>query len=303
MTTKDTLPAENAAAAAQGPAEAQAARRRYRGAALQVARRPTAALSILVLAAVVLAAFLPHLFTSANPLATNPSQILLAPGRGHIFGTDEVGRDLYARVVYGAHASLTAALIAILISFTGGAILGLVAGYFGGAADMVIMRVADVILAFPAVLLTMAVVTVLGFGTLNVAAAVGTVGIAGMARVMRSEVLRVREETYVEAARVSGAPWYTALARHVLPNSVGPLAVLAALEFGTAILSVSSLSFLGFGTPPPAPEWGALIADGQEYLSSAWWLTTIPGIVLAVTVIAANRLSRLLDGELERAMR
>jgi len=159
------------------------------------------------------------------------------------------------------------------------------------------MRVADVLLAIPGLLLSLAVVTALGFGTVNVAIAVGTTSVASVSRILRSEVLRVRTSAYVEAARAGGSRWWRVLLVHVLPNSVGPVLVLAALELGTAILAVSSLSFLGYGAQPPQPEWGSLVAGGRDYLGGQWWLTTLPGIVIALTVLAGNRLARALDTE------
>jgi peptide/nickel transport system permease protein len=159
------------------------------------------------------------------------------------------------------------------------------------------MRFADVLLAVPGLLLSLAVVTALGFGTVNVAIAVGTTSVASVSRILRSEVLRVRTSAYVEAARAGGSRWWRVLLVHVLPNSVGPVLVLAALELGTAILAVSSLSFLGYGAQPPQPEWGSLVAGGRDYLAGQWWLTTLPGIVIALTVLAGNRLARALDAE------
>ena len=144
-------------------------------------------------------------------------------------------------------------------------------------------------------LLVFALITVLGFGTANVAVAVGIASVAACARIMRSEVLRVRQSTFVEAAHANGTRWGGVLLRHVLPNSVGPLLVLVALEFGTAILAISSLSFLGYGTTPPTPEWGSLVASGRDFIREAWWLTTLPGLVVAATVLAANRISRAID--------
>jgi peptide/nickel transport system permease protein len=277
---------------------------RAREYAVALLRRPGLLLAIVVVGAALLAAFEPRIFTSTDPFATSPADILLPPGSdGYPLGTDAVGRDLFTRVVHGARPSLEAAVLAVLVAFGGGAVLGLLAGWFGGLVDAVVMRFVDVMLAFPALLLAMAIIAVLGFGPLNVAAAVGVVGIAAMARVMRAEVLQVRTRTFVEAAGVNGARWWSVLLRHVLPNSLGPITVLAALDFGTAILSVSSLSFLGFGAPPPSPEWGSLIADGRSYLASAWWLCIVPGLVVAAVVLGANRISRALDGELKAAVR
>jgi len=159
----------------------------------------------------------------------------------------------------------------------------------------VIMRVVDVLLSIPALFLSLALVTALGYGTVEVAVAVGIASVAAFARVMRAEVLRVRTAVFVEAAHSSGARWYSVLARHVLPNSLGPVLVLATLELATAVLAVSSLSFLGYGAKPPTPEWGSLVATGRDFLGSGWWLTTLPGLVVVATVLAANRIARALE--------
>ncbi|MEU1259413.1 ABC transporter permease [Streptomyces chartreusis] len=260
-------------------------------------RRPGLVLSLLVVAAVLLAAFWPGLFTGRDPLRSAPSEILQPPGVHHWFGTDQLGRDLYARVVHGAALSLKATLIAVAVAFVVGGGLGLVAGFAGGTVEATLMRFVDVLLAIPGLFLSLAVVTALGTGTANVALAVGLAGVAGFARVMRAEVLRVRHTAYVEAARVSGARWYAVLGRHVLPNAAGPVLALATLDLGAAVLSVASLSFLGYGAPSPAPEWGTLIADGRDYLADAWWVSTLAGLTVAALVLAVNRISRALDGE------
>lgn len=263
--------------------------------ALRLLRRPDLALAVLVLAVMVAAAAAPGVFTARDPLRGVPADRLRPPGPAHPFGTDYLGRDLYARVVHGAGESLRATVVAVLIALVVGTVLGLLAGFVGGAVDEVLMRIVDVLLAIPGLLLSLTVVTVLGFGTAQVAIAVGVAGVAGFARLSRSEVLRVRRTGYVEAARGAGVRWYGVLARHVLPNATGPIGALAALEFGTAVLAVSALSFLGFGAPPPTPEWGALVADGRNYLAGAWWLATMPGLVVAAVVLAANRIGRALE--------
>jgi peptide/nickel transport system permease protein len=263
-------------------------------------RRPGLVLSIIVIVLIVLAAFWPGLFTSKSALSGVPSQNFRAPSAAHWFGTDELGRDLFSRVVHGAQLSLKATLIAVAVAFVVGGVIGLIAGFLGGWIESLLMRFIDVLLSIPALFLSLALVTALGYGTVKVAVAVGIASVAGFARVMRSEVLRVRQAVFVEASRSCGARWYTILGRHVLPNSIGPVLVLATLDFGTAILAVSSLSFLGYGAPPPAPEWGTLISDGRNYLANAWWLTTLPGLTIAVTVLATNRIARALDGEWSR---
>ena len=263
-------------------------------------RRPGLVLSLLIVLTVIVAAFAPDVFTSTDPIRGFPEDNFSAPSAAHWFGTDSLGRDLFSRVVHGAQLSLRATLIAVAFAFVAGGLIGLVAGFSGGWVDDVLMRFVDVVLSIPTLFLSLAVVTALGYGTTKVAVAVGVANIAGFARVMRSEVLRVRTAVYVEASQGLGARWYTMLGRHVLPNSIGPVLVLATLEFGTSILAVSSLSFLGYGAPPPAPEWGTLIADGRNYLANAWWLTTLPGLTIAATVLATNRIARALDGEVRQ---
>ena len=260
-------------------------------------RRPLVAASILWLAVVVIAALWPALLAPGDPLGGTPADNLQAPSLAHLFGTDQLGRDLYTRVVHGTALTVSAAAIAVAVGVVVGSLIGLVSGFVGGRTDAVLMRVADVLLAIPGLLLSLAIITALGFGTVNVAIAVGIASVASVARVLRSEVLRVRTAPYVEVARASGNGWIAVLLRHVLPNSIAPVVVLAVLEFGTAILAVSALSFLGYGAPPPAPEWGALVSGGRDYLRTAWWLTALPGLVIAVTVLAENRLSRGLDSE------
>lgn len=265
-----------------------------------VVRRPGLLLSVVVLVLVVLASFRPELFTSQDPLKGVPSQNFRGPSGSHWFGTDELGRDVFSRVVHGAQLSLKATLIAVLVAFVVGGLLGVVAGFVGRWVDDVLMRFVDVLLSIPALFLSLALVTALGYGTVKVAVAVGIASVASFARVARAEVLRVRQAVFVEASRASGARWYSVLGRHVLPNAAGPVIVLATLDFGSSILAVSALSFLGYGAPPPAPEWGTLISDGRNYLANAWWLTALPGLAIAATVLSTNRIARALDGEWSR---
>jgi peptide/nickel transport system permease protein len=264
-------------------------------------RRPGLVLALLWSLAVVVAAFAPSLLAPGDPLVGVPADKLQPPSAAHWFGTDQLGRDLYTRVVHGTQLTLRAALVAVLVGLVVGALVGLVAGFVGGLVDDVAMRVVDVLLSIPALLLSLALITVLGFGSVNVAIAVGIANVAAVSRIMRSEVLRVRTSGFVEASQAGGSRWWTVLFGHVLPNSVGPVVVLAALELGGAVLAVSSLSFLGYGEPPPAPEWGALVAGGRDFLRTSWWLTTLPGLVIVATVLAAGRISRALDGDPGRA--
>jgi peptide/nickel transport system permease protein len=258
-------------------------------------RRPGFVLAVVFVLLAALSAFVPAVFTRTDPNATVPADKLLAPSFAHIFGTDALGRDLFARMVHGSALSVEATLIAVAIAALGGLLLGVISGFAGGAVDVVVMRFVDVMLAIPSLLLSLAIVTALGFGTVNVAIAVGVGLTPGFARITRSEVLRVKTLPYVEAARGGGASWLRVVRRHILPNSWGPVAVLAVLDCGTAILAVSSLSFLGFGAPPPQSEWGSLIADGRDYLITSPWLTLLPGLAVALVVFSLNHIAKTLE--------
>lgn len=269
--------------------------RRWRAARGALAGRPGLLLALAFLALVLLAAAFPHLLAHQDPYATAPLRKAQPPSFAHWFGTDEVGRDLYARVVHGARLSILAALLAVGIASIAGSFLGLIAGFLGGRIDAAIMRFIDVLLALPGLLLALTIVTAIGFGTLPVAAAVGIGLIPGFARTTRVEVMRVKTLPYVEAARLGGAGWGRVLRLHILPNAAGPVLVLATLDFGVAILVASGLSFLGFGAAPPAAEWGTLIANGRNFLMTAPWLSLIPGVALALSVYALNHVSRSLE--------
>jgi len=241
---------------------------------------------------VALWAIFPQIFTAGDPFAGNITARLQPPSTLHWFGTDNLGRDLFTRVVYGTSLSLKATVVALLIAFVTSSVIGVVAGYLGGVVDEIVMRVVDVLLAIPQLLISLMLISALGFGTINIALAVGIASIASFSRVMRSQVLRVCASPYVEAARSYGAKWYVICFRHVFPQARGPVSALVAIEFGSAVLSISALSFLGYGAVPPTPEWGNLVADGRNYLATAWWLTTIPGLVIIITVIAVNTIGR-----------
>ncbi|WP_313677271.1 ABC transporter permease [Pantoea vagans] len=253
-------------------------------------------LAVFVMLLAVLAALFPALFTQANPLEGIAGAQRLAPQTGHWLGTDQLGRDLFARIVYGASHSLSAAVMAVAIGLLAGTALGVLAGATGGKTESIVMRAVDVLLAIPPLLLSLSVLILLGFGTLNAALAVGIASIASFARLARAEVVRIRHSEYIEAAYGSGGRFFSVLWRHILPNALTPVIAYAALQFGQAILALSTLSFLGYGTPPPVPEWGLLIAEGRNYLATAWWLTTFPGVVVVAVVLAANRISQQLSG-------
>ncbi len=237
-------------------------------------------LAYAIIAVAALAAIAPGLFTPLSPIEGIAGAQRLAPQADYWLGTDQLGRDVYTRI------------IGLFI----GTAIGVIAGAFTGRVESVLMRLVDVLLAIPSLLLSLTVIILLGFGTLNAAIAVGVASIASFARLARGEVVRIRHSDYVEAAFGSGGTFWAVLWRHILPNALTAVLAFATLQFGQAILALSTLSFLGYGTPPPVPEWGLLIAEGRNYLSTAWWLTTFPGLVVIAVVLATNRISRQLSG-------
>jgi len=274
-------------------------RANLRAALAQLARKPVFLIAVLYVLFVIVSAFAPRLFTSWAPFDTYPEQAVRAPSLDHLFGTDMYGRDLWTRVLYGSPLTIKATVIALSIAVVAGLGVGIVSGFFGGRTDALLMRFIDVLLAIPGLLLALSIVTALGYGTIPVAVAVGVGIVPGFARTTRAEVLRVKTLPYVEAARAGGASWGRVLLRHILPNSWGPVAVLTVLDAGVAILAIASLSFLGFGAAPPAAEWGTLIADGRNYLVTAWWLSLLPGLFVAMLVLSLNHISKTLQ-ELNR---
>jgi peptide/nickel transport system permease protein len=260
--------------------------------------RPTVVLAWVVVALVLVMAFFPGLF--ADAAAATDAEVLnklKPPSAEHWFGTDYLGRDIYTRVVYGSAVSLQATSIAVAIAFFVGSGVGLVAGYAGGWLETALMRLVDILLAIPSLLLSIAIVAALGFGAVNVAIGVGIASVATFARLVRGEVLRVKSSVYVEASSALGLSRRSVVLRHVLPNAIGPAFVLAALEFGTAVLAVSALSFLGYGEPAPTPEWGRVVAEGRDYLAVAWWPVVLPSIVICAVALAATRLARAYDDQ------
>jgi peptide/nickel transport system permease protein len=255
------------------------------------------ALSAAVLALALLFAVVPSLFSGHSAIAGLAGQQLKPPSIAHWLGTDELGRDVYARIVHGARYSLSGAAIAVGIGLGLGTLVGLLAGALGGHTDGVLMRLVDVMLAIPTLLLSLAFIVILGFGHVQVAVAVGITSVASFARLVRSEVMTVRRSDYVEAAFGSGGTFAAVLWRHVLPNSMTTVLAYAALQLGWAILQISALGFLGYGAPPPTPEWGLMIAEGRNYMARAWWLTVFPGLATIIVVLAANRVGRALSGD------
>jgi peptide/nickel transport system permease protein len=259
-----------------------------------------ALIGLFILIILVLAALLAPLITAYDPIKINPPARLQPPNRTHWMGTDNFGRDLYTRVVYGARISLPVGLIAVAISAVFGTLLGLVAGYYGRFVDGVIMRLIDIMLAFPGILLALVVVAILGTNLQNVMIAVGISGVPRFCRLIRGSVLSARENLYVDAARVVGAPTPLILFRHILPNVIGPGIVLSTLSVGSAILAAAGLSFLGLGSQPPTPEWGSMLQSGKEFLSVHPLLATAPGIAVVLTGFALSLIGDGLAVELGR---
>nr|WP_245992213.1 ABC transporter permease [Corynebacterium choanae] len=251
-------------------------------------------LSGCVLFIALLWALVPQLFTHFDPTTgTDPG--LLAPSTTHWFGTDAVGRDVYARVVYGTRQSLLGATIAVSLGMIVGTTIGVLAAAKGGIVDNLLMRIIDVLLSIPGLLLALSIVVLLGFGTINAAIAVGITSIATFARLSRAQALQAATSDYVQAAYGTGSSTFAVLYRHILPNSLQAVVALAAVQFGSAILQLSVLGFLGYGTPPPTPEWGVIIAEARDYVATSWWLTLLPGAVIVAVVLATNTISRALQ--------
>lgn len=247
---------------------------------------------ILSLILVVTALFAPVL-VKEDPLQMDferMSQRLEAPGVSSVLGRDNFGRDVYSRIILGTRISLSVALSAVAFGLVFGSLLGLLAGYFGGLTDEIIMRVADVLYAFPAILLALALVAALGPSLTNVVLAIGLVSIPGFARIMRSSVVQVRGMEMLEAARSMGAKSPRIIMKHVVPNALGPTIVLAAMSTASALLTEAGLSFLGLGVQPPTPSWGGILADGREYLRTAPFIANFSGLAILVAVVAFNLL-------------
>jgi peptide/nickel transport system permease protein len=226
-----------------------------------------------------------------------------APSAAHIMGTDRLGRDIFRRIMHGAILSLSVGFVAVFTAGIAGTLLGLASGYFGGWTDMIIMRIMDVMMAFPSMLLAIAIVAVRGNGLFNTIIAISVVGIPGYARLVRSMVLTLREQDFILAARMVGVRPPVIILRHILPNSLSPIIVTATMGIGGAILSAAALGFLGLGAQPPAPEWGAMISDGVPFLRQNPHMVFFPGIAIMLTVLGFNLLGDGLRDALDPQMR
>jgi peptide/nickel transport system permease protein len=266
-------------------------------------RNPGAAAGAVVLAAMVLIAVFAPQIAPYDPIAQDSQSIRARPGREHLFGADTFGRDVFSRVLYGGRKSLPIGLVAVGIAAIFGVASGLIAGYYGHWVDSLVMRGVDLMLAFPGILLAMAIVAILGSSLFNLMLAVGIAAIPEYTRIVRGTVLSTRETEYVTAARVSGAQDRVIMIRHILPNILPPIIVLATLGIAGAIILGSTLSFLGLGIQPPTPEWGNMLSDGRSMMRHFWWVSFFPGLAIMLTVLAINLLGDGLRDALDPRLR
>lgn len=269
----------------------------------RLGRNPGAVTGFIILVLIAIVSLSAPLLTSFDPIALSPRERLQPPNAEHWFGTDAFGRDILTRVLYGGQVSLLVGFIAVGIAASIGVTLGLLSGYYGGIIDNLVMRLTDVMLAFPGILLALAIVAVLGPDLFNAMIAVGISASPIYTRVVRGAVLQTRSLAYIEAVQQSGARDWRIVVLHILPNILGPIVVIATLGVANAIIAGAALSFLGLGAKPPTPEWGLMLADGRNYLRHAWWITTFPGLAIMLTVLSINLLGDGLRDALDPRMK
>lgn len=268
--------------------EYQARAKEFRFTLYRVKKSPLTIIGfIFILLVTCVAIFAPWIATH-NPLATDISRKLEPPSLSHLFGTDQLGRDIFSRIVYGSRISLQAGITIVGIAMVVGILLGSVAGYFGGWIDEAITRVTDIFLSLPSLVLALAVAAALGPSLINAVIALSAVWWPWYTRLVRGQILSIKENPYVEAARAAGASNLRIIFLHVLPNCISPIVVLATLDLGFAILTAAGLSFIGLGAQPPTPEWGAMLSDARNYIRESWWCPTFPGLAVSITVLAFN---------------
>lgn len=266
-------------------------------------RQTPAMLGLTILLILVLASIAAPILTPYDPEKLKLTDALIHPNLTHPLGTDHLGRDVLARLLYGGRLSLTIGFLAVGIGLVVGMPLGAVSGYYGGRVDMVVQRMADILLSFPSILLALSLVAVLGVGLRNVIISVGVSAIPSFIRLVRGSVLSIREQTYVEAARAVGVRDRVILRRHVLVNALAPVIVQATLNLGTAILVAAGLGFLGLGVQPPTPEWGAMLGEGRQYIFSASYMATFPGLAIFLAVLGFNLMGDGLRDALDPRLR
>jgi len=243
-------------------------------------------ISIFFIVIVALSAIFAGYITPYDPYSINPNEILQPPSFHHLFGTDRIGRDLFTRMIFAGRISIEVSFIAVGISTVLGVFVGAISGYYGGIVDILLMRFTDVMLTFPVFFLILAVVVVLGPNILNVMFVIGLTSWMGIARIVRAEVLKIKNMGYVQAAKLLGKNDFYILTRHIIPNSLSPVIVYATLGVGAAILAESGLSFLGLGVQPPTASWGSILSEGKDVIEIGWWMSFFPGIVIFFTVLS-----------------
>ena len=255
-------------------------------------RNKMAVLGLIILIILVLLAVFADVIANYDNVVIkqNLAHRLQGPSAAHWLGTDEFGRDIFARLVHGTRGSLQVGIAAVGISIVIGGILGAVAGYYGGKLDNTIMRIMDIFLAVPSILLAIAIVSALGPSIINLMLAISISSVPSYARIVRASVLSIRDQEFIEAAKAIGASNTRIIFRHIIPNSLAPVIVQATLGVASAILSTAGLSFIGLGIQPPAPEWGSMLSGGRQYLRYAWWVTTFPGVAIMITILSLNLL-------------
>ena len=264
---------------------------------------PLFVVGLAILTLVVAGALAAPLIAPWDPTAINFADKLQSPGSRHLFGTDQLGRDIYSQVLYGGRLSLTVGFVAVLLSVTLGLPIGLAAGYFGGRTDTILMRLSDIFLAFPPLFLPLAITAALGPGLWNVMLALAISWFPWYARIMRGSVMAVRSELYVLAARAMGVSHLRIMVRHALPNAFTPTLVQSTMDFGYTILAAASLSFIGMGARPPAVEWGLMVSNARSLFLEYWWTAAFPGMAIFITVLAINLLGDGLRDALDPNLR
>ena len=251
-------------------------------------RNKQAMIGLAMLLLLIFAAVFANVIAPYDPVEQNLLIRLQGPSAAHWFGTDELGRDIFSRILYGARISLTVGLIAVSISCVAGCALGAIAGYYGGILDTVIMRISDIMMAIPSILLNISIVAALGTGLQNVMIAIGISSVPAYCRIIRASLLSLKNQEFVDASRVAGSTDFYIIMHHIIPNSLAPLIVQATLKIGGAILSCASMSFIGLGIVPPTPEWGAMLSTGRDFLRDAPHLTAFPGLAIMFAVFSMN---------------
>ena len=251
-------------------------------------KNKTALVGMAILLLIVILAVFAKQIAPYDPYTQTYSEALQWPSAKHIFGTDEFGRDIFTRVLYGARISLLVGVVAVAIAASFGSILGASAGYFGGAYDALVMRCMDVLLAIPSLLLNLSIVSALGKSVFNMMLAVGISNIPRYCRIMRASVLQIKSMEYVDAARTAGASHGYIILRHIIPNCLAPIIVQATLSVGSAIIACAGLSFIGVGIPAPTPEWGAMLSNGKDFMRNYAYITIFPGLAIMITVLSLN---------------